>query len=163
DCRACGGPLLKADSTSVCNACIDALRPQTAELCVRCGEALDVDGLNYRRQFGGETLQCDPCRMAPPEFERAGAWGLYEDEMRELIHLLKYEGMQSAAEPLGRLLARVMEGVCDGGGGEFVVMAVPLYPAKQRQRGYNQSVLLAEVAIRELKRSRGEWMLRAAH
>ena len=130
---------------------------------MRCGEALDVDGLNYKRQFGAEALQCAPCQMAPPEFERAGAWGLYEEEMRELIHLLKYEGMRSAAGPLGRLLARVMESVGDGGSGEFVVMAVPLYPAKQRQRGYNQSVLLADVAIRELKQSRGEWMLRAAH
>jgi predicted amidophosphoribosyltransferase len=72
DCSACGGPLLRADFTSVCNARIDALGPQTAELCMRSGEALDV---NYRWQFGAETLHCDLCRTVPPESERA--WGLY--------------------------------------------------------------------------------------
>jgi ComF family protein len=115
---------------------------------------------------GGAALLCSPCRMVPPEFERAVAWGLYEDQMRELIHLLKYEGMRSAAEPLGRLLARTVEMLCDGDtpmGRDAVMMAVPLYPAKQRQRGYNQSVLLAEVALKELKRSRPEWTLVAAH
>ena len=167
DCSACGGPLLKVGSTSFCDECIDGLRAQSATLCVRCGEALDVDGARYERQFGAGPLLCSPCRVAPPAFERAAAWGVYEDGMRELIHLLKYEGMQSAAEPLGGLLARVMERLGDGAGAllgrEFVVMAVPLYPAKQRQRGYNQSVLLADVAMRELRRTRAAWRLRAAH
>ena len=40
---------------------------------------------------------------------------------------------------------------------------MPLFPAKERQRGFNQAVLLADVALRELKRSRPEWKLRAAH
>jgi ComF family protein len=43
------------------------------------------------------------------------------------------------------------------------VVAVPLFPAKERQRGYNQSVLLADAALAELKRSRPAWKLRAAH
>jgi len=166
DCSACGGPLLSAGSSSLCDECIDGLRRQTGTLCVRCGEALDIDGVRFAEQSGGEGLLCSPCRMAPPEFERAVAWGLYEDQMRELIHLLKYEGMQSAAEPLGRLLARTVEMLCDGDapmGRDAVMMAVPLYPAKQRQRGYNQSVLLAEVAVKELKGSRPEWRLGAAH
>src|ERR1700741_1217201 len=40
DCRACGGALLKAGSSPVCDECIDGLRAQSAALCVRCGEAL---------------------------------------------------------------------------------------------------------------------------
>jgi predicted amidophosphoribosyltransferase len=40
---------------------------------------------------------------------------------------------------------------------------VPLFPAKERQRGYNQAVLLADAAIAELKRSRPEWRLQAVH
>jgi ComF family protein len=165
DCSACGGPLLKVGSTSFCNACIDALRAQTGTLCTCCGEALDIDGVRYERQFGAGPLLCSPCRLAPPEFERAAAWGLYEDGMREMIHRLKYERVQSAADPLGGLLARTVEMLRDGDrrlGREAVVVAVPLYPTKQRQRGYNQSVLLADAALRELNRS-GAWRLRAAH
>jgi ComF family protein len=94
-------------------------------------------------------------------FERAAAWGVYEDQMRELIHQLKYERMRSAAEPLGTLLARVIETL--GMAEDAVVIAVPLFPPKERRRGYNQSVLLADVAVKELRASRPQWRLRAAH
>ena len=101
--------------------------------------------------------------MVPPEFARAVAYGVYEDELRELVHLLKYEGMRAVAGPLGAMLARSIETLKDGAGAELMVVAVPLFPAKERQRGFNQAVLLADVALRELKRSRPEWKLRAAH
>ncbi|MBS1800324.1 MAG: ComF family protein [Acidobacteria bacterium] len=154
DCSACGGPLLRTGASPLCDECIDGLQAQSAALCVRCGEALDIDGLHYERQFGARALLCSPCRLAPPQFERAAAWGLYEDRMRELIHLLKYEGVRSAAKPLGKLLARVIASMDDSAtmGRELVVIAVPLFPAKQRQRGYNQSVLIADEALAELRR-----------
>ncbi|WP_051978574.1 ComF family protein [Edaphobacter aggregans] len=170
DCSACGGPLLGVGSTSLCDGCIDALRAQPGTLCARCGEALDIDGVRYERQFGAGPLLCSPCRMVPPVFERAVAWGVYEDQMRELTQMLKYERVRSVAEPLGRLLARVIEGLGDAAGGGVamsrdvgVVVAVPLYRAKQRQRGFNQSVLLADVALRELRRRGSAWRLREAH
>src|ERR1700745_4121124 len=89
DCSACGGPLLKVGSTSFCDSCIDALMAQRGTLCACCGEALEFAGVRVAAQFGREGLLCSPCRLAPPAFERAAAWGLYEDGMRELIHLLK--------------------------------------------------------------------------
>jgi ComF family protein len=155
DCRACGGPLLKTGPSPVCDECIEGLQGQSATLCVRCGEALDIDGLHYERQFGAEALLCSPCRLAPPSFERAAAWGLYEDRMRELIHLMKYEGVRSAAKPLGKLLAQVIASMDDDKtsmGHDLVMIAVPLFPAKQRQRGYNQSLLIADEALAELRR-----------
>jgi ComF family protein len=83
--------------------------------------------------------------------------------MRELIHLLKYERMAAAARPLGELLARVMEQMTEGGmPREMAVIAVPLFGSKQRQRGYNQSVLLADEAMSALRRDSG-WKLDAAH
>jgi ComF family protein len=63
------------------------------------------------------------------------------------------------------LLARAIAMLGEGDrpmGRDVVVVAVPLYPTKQRARGYNQSVLLADAALRELNR-RGGWRLRAAH
>jgi ComF family protein len=133
-------------------------------LCVCCGEALDLDGLHYSRQFGAEALKCSPCRLAPPQFERAAAWGLYEDRMRELIHLLKYERVPSAAKPLGQLLAKVITSLAaEGMPHEAVMIAVPLFGAKQRQRGYNQSVLLADEVLIELRRTSSEWNIVPEH
>ena len=38
-----------------------------------------------------------------------------------------------------------------------------LFPSKERERGYNQAVLMADAAVTELKRTRPEWKLTAAH
>jgi ComF family protein len=132
-------------------------------LCVRCGEALDMEGVRFAGQFPVEGLVCSPCRMAPPEFERAVAYAVYQDEMREMIHLLKYERMASVAKPLGGFLARAIEMLEGEAGGELLVVAVPLFPSKERERGYNQAVLMADAALAELKRSRPQWTLRSAH
>jgi ComF family protein len=122
-----------------------------------------MEGLRYAGQFPIEGLLCAPCRMAPPEFERAVAYGVYENELREMVHLLKYEGMRAVAGPLGLKLADTIAMLESEAARELMVVAVPLYPTKERQRGYNQAVLLADVAVAALKKSRPGWELRAAH
>ncbi len=132
-------------------------------LCSCCGEALDLDGLRFTQQLEGSRILCHPCRRVPPPFERAAAWGVYSDGMREAIQLLKYERVESIARPLGERLARVIEGLAaQDMGRELVVIAVPLSGFKQRQRGYNQSVLLAQAAVERLKRRDG-WRFEKAH
>lgn len=122
-----------------------------------------MDGLRFRQQAEREGVLCSPCRMAPPPFERAAAWGVYADGMREMIQMLKYERMETMARPLGALLARVIEGMqTEGMGRDLVVIAVPLFKARQRRRGYNQSVLLAREAMRRLNSS-GGGRLQTAH
>ncbi len=122
-----------------------------------------MEGVRYAGQFPVEGLVCSPCRMVEPAFARAVAYGVYENELREMVHLLKYEGMRGVARPLGRMLARAIETLKDTAGSELMVVAVPLFPAKERQRGYNQAVLLADAAVKELKTSAPEWKLRVAH
>ena len=165
DCRACGGPLVGAGLIPVCDGCFarisgqnDGLRPMA--LCGCCGEALDMEGLRFAgSHVPAEGLLCAGCRRARPEFVRAVAYGVYEDELRELVHLLKYERVRAVARPLGRMVAaatRMLEGLAAR---ELVVVAVPLYPAKERQRGYNQALLLAEAALAELRKTTPGWRL----
>ena len=146
DCRACGGPLL-ADPSPVCDQCIDRVQRQSMTLCGRCGEALDMEGVRFAGQFPVEGLLCSPCRMAPPEFERAVAYAVYQDELREMVHLLKYERMSAVARPLGRMLARTIEMIEAEAGKDLLVVAVPLFPSKERERGYNQAVLISDAAL----------------
>jgi len=122
-----------------------------------------MEGVRFAGQFPVEGLLCSPCRMAPPEFERAVAYAVYQDELREMVHLLKYERMSAVARPLGRMLARAIEMIEAEAGRDLLVVAVPLFPSKERQRGYNQAVLISDAALVELKKRRPEWRLRAAH
>jgi ComF family protein len=131
-------------------------------LCERCGEALDMEGVRFAGQFR-EGLLCSPCRLALPEFERAVAYAVYQDALREMVHLLKYERVSGVAKPLGKMLARAMKMIEADAGNDLLVIAVPLFPSKERERGYNQAVLICDAALLELKKSRPQWRLQAAH
>ncbi len=66
----------------------------------------------------------------------------YEQEVvQKLIHELKYNGIRDAAEPLGKLLAETLRPMLQPGD---VIVAIPLHARRERKRGFNQSVLLAQ-------------------
>ena len=164
DCRVCNGPLLRSTTLPICDTCRVAVPAQAIALCGRCGEALDLDMESAR--FAGplltEGLLCDPCHAVPPMFERAVAYATYQDEVREMIHLLKYERMRNVAKLLGGFLAESILTLRKDAGRELVVVAVPLFPTKERQREYNQADLLADAAVEEVRRSAPEWRLQRA-
>jgi len=141
---------------------LNALHEQPMNLCARCGEALDMDSARFAGQFA-EGLLCSPCRITPPEFHRAVAYGIYEDELRLMIHMLKYEGVRAVARPLGRRLAHEIAKLESVAARDLLVVPVPLFAAKQRQRGYNQAQLLADAAMEELRKTSPAWKLIAEY
>src|ERR1035438_9062975 len=157
DCRVCGHPLLRLGTLPICDTCRTAVPRQDAAICGSCGEALDMKSV---RIAPAEGLLCYPCRAVPPMFARAVAYAVYQDELREMIHLLKYERMRGVARLLGGMLAEAILMLHAEAAPELAAVAVPLFPAKQRERGYNQSELLADAAIGELRRRAPEWKLR---
>jgi ComF family protein len=106
---------------------------------------------------------CQPCRLAPPAFVKAVAYGSYQGQLRSLVHLLKYEGMQPVADRLGKFLADSLEVFAGPGPGaapqQMLVVPVPMHPGKQRHRGYNHAELLARAATAEMRRRHPEWEL----
>lgn len=87
------------------------------------------------------------CHQTPPHFRRAVAYGAYEGELRDLVHLLKYQGIRSAAKFLGRLLnAATAEVNVDE---STLVVPVPLARAKRRTRGFNQAEEIARAFGRQ--------------
>ncbi len=134
--------------------------------CERCGEALNLELDMEDIRFAGmlaDGLLCRECRLALPAFDRAVSYATYDDELRLLIRLLKFDGMQALTPLLGERLARAVLMLEEQAGRELVVVAVPLHRARERQRGFNQSVLLAGEAVRRLRWMRPEWRLREAH
>ncbi len=68
------------------------------------------------------------------------ATGVHQGELQRLVQALKYEDARALAQPLGKRMAlRVSQEqlAIDG------VAAVPLHAQRLRERGYNQSKLLA--------------------
>ncbi len=166
DCRCCDGPLLQAGLVPVCDVCVGRLQQSTMRGCERCGEALNLDLDMEDIRFAGllpEGLLCRECRMVPPAYDRAVSFATYEDELRTLIRLLKFGGMPSSASLLGMKLVQVILALEGQTARDLLVIAVPLHKVRERQRGYNQSVLLAGHAVRRLKMLRPDWHLIEAH
>lgn len=126
---------------------------QAGPVCVRCGDTVEspaTPGL------------CRACRLAPPPFERAVSYGVYEGRMREAIHALKYSGLQPAAQRLGWMLAQAIAQLAPDAPTEMLVVPVPLHRGKRAQRGFNQARLLAAEALRNLANSHPQWHLTLA-
>jgi ComF family protein len=99
---------------------------------------------------------CQRCVAEPPKFVKATAWGDYED-LRQVIHMLKFDGVPGLARPLGRLLASAILSLRSGAPDALVVVPVPLYRGK---REYNQSMLLASSASKLVRNADPTWSLR---
>lgn len=113
-------------------------------------------------RFAGSmgVTECTLCRLAPPEFERAVAFDLYDEEVREMLHLLKFQGMRGIADAvLGDGMASAVLQLADEAASELVVVPVPLFAARERSRGFNQARVLAEVAVARLRKLRPGWAL----
>ncbi|HEX4426698.1 MAG TPA: ComF family protein [Terriglobales bacterium] len=147
DCRICNAPLLNISRLPVCEDCLSAMQPISGALCSVCGERLA--GLFAVSSEPGE-VRCELCRRAGPPYIRAIAYGSYDGGLRELIHLLKYDKVRPAANVLGRMLAEVIAELEPAfGSTEILVVPVPLHASKKRERGFNQSDLMARAAVKQ--------------
>jgi len=162
DCRVCGEPLSGFSLLPVCESCWNDLPAQTGALCARCGEAL---GYSVAAGSGGDaggaasTPLCRVCRAAPPAFEKAVAHGVYSGTLKALVHLLKYDGMEPAGRRLGALMAEQVLAI-PGLPANLLVAPVPLWAGKWRQRGFNQSELLAQGVVAAMRKRRLEMRVR---
>lgn len=126
------------------------MRPIAGGLCSVCGERLVSPFVVSPDQ--GEP-RCGLCQRVEPPYAKAMAYGSYDGGLRELIHLLKYERVRPAANVLGRMLAEVIAALEPAFAGSTVlVVPVPLHSAKRRERGFNQSELMARAALKQMRK-----------
>ncbi|MEN3339363.1 MAG: hypothetical protein V7647_3039 [Acidobacteriota bacterium] len=134
-CAACAQCLVHPTRGPVCDACWAAIPAISPPLCDTCG-----DPLPSWRQIGSSIGQCKRCRDREGRVLRARAIGGYEGSLRAIVHALKYDGRRSLAPRLAQLLARSGSELVEGAD---VAVPVPLHPARQRTRGFNQAEDLA--------------------
>lgn len=128
----------------MCETCLDKIKAIEGAVCAACGERVPA----LRPSERDERVLCLECMQSEPVFTRAAAYGSYDEGMRELIHLLKYEHVRPAANLLGRMLSEVIVELSVGFSGDPVVIPVPLHKTKYRERGFNQSEEIARAALK---------------
>jgi ComF family protein len=138
-CPACGRLLTRPRRGPLCEPCWAGLPRHRSHTC-RCGLPLPA-GLSA----------CPRCRRARQPFSCGASLGPYEGSLRVVLHQLKYAGRRRVAGRLAEALleepaVRALVATSD------VRVPVPLHPRRLRQRGFNQSALLA----REIARRAGK-------
>lgn len=76
-------------------------------------------------------------------FDLARSLAAYDGAWQEVVHGFKYNNRTDFACVLGEMLSRQVDYEYD------LITAVPLHPKRLRERGYNQSALLAKVVAKE--------------
>lgn len=147
-------PVLALVFPSPCPGCgLDVDRPTRGPLCHACWTALP-------RHHGGACAcgfplpadvagPCGRCRRGLTTFARGASLGPYEGTLRLLVHELKFRGRRRVADRVAEELL-AMSGVRATLTGADVLVPVPLHPRRRRERGFNQSGLLARALARPL-------------
>jgi ComF family protein len=122
-CLGCGG-----EGELICPECLKALPRIIPPVCPRCGKP----------QPSG--ILCAGCIGRQSDIEGIRSPLKFEGTAREAVHQFKYKNLRSLSLPLAALLKEYLQ--------LYplplqVLVPVPLHPRRYRERGYNQSALLA--------------------
>jgi ComF family protein len=137
-CEHCGGLVEASPLRHVCAVCEPLIVRVESPHCPCCGHPFFGD-------TEGERL-CVHCEGLRPEFGEGKTTVLFKGPARALVHALKYRHGLHVLEDIATLVAAHAEMAAFLRGS--VLVPVPLHPRKLRERGYNQSLLLAETMAR---------------
>ena len=142
-CAICGGSVESRHDGVACSTCWAATRTfsESDTLCWKCG-ALSRATVN---QANREQVRCGRC--VDDAFTAARACGTYEGALRASI--LELKRRPQIARRVVHLLSEVQKR--EPLSSTDVIIPVPLHATRERERGFNQALILA----RELERHSG--------
>lgn len=130
-CALCQTVLDRPLAGAVCPTCWARVVRFSPPVCTQCGDAL-------ASRHDGDT--CRVCSVQLGPIHAARALGPFDGTLADLIHACKYGRRPSVADGLGQQLRAVIHAwptPID------VAVPVPLHPARERERGFNQAERIA--------------------
>ncbi|HMU58397.1 MAG TPA: phosphoribosyltransferase family protein [Chitinophagaceae bacterium] len=123
----------------ICTGCGGDMLNEESELCMRCVEAMPETNFELHPNNPVEKLFWGrlPLAGATAQF-----YFTKESLMQHLMHQLKYKGNKELGLQLGRIMGEQIKK-----SGRFdadALVPLPLFPAKERKRGYNQAKVLSD-------------------
>lgn len=129
-CALCGKNLADAEKARLlCGDCFDAIPINASLTCPTC---------KARLADNKKTCHKDS------SFRLAAATFYEQADAKQLIHRLKYQKTAALAKPLAELMFAHLTNLnlkID----DYALIPIPLHPTRRRERGFNQSELLADI------------------
>src|ERR1700687_2702608 len=120
----------------LCESCRSRAPRITSPCCAKCSEPF----------YGAitQTFSCANCEHRILHFDAAVAAYRSRGLVRRLVHEFKYNRQLHLRHPIAQWLCQTMNDPRLRGRHFDVIVPVPLHPARERERGFNQAKLLAE-------------------
>jgi len=129
-CVSCDMLMSQVDRGVVCSLCWSRLPLLPSPQCSRCGHPLAAEN-------------CRWCELLPPFVRavRSVCW-MPVEPASSIVHALKYEGWSAVADEIAKRMSHLSwpDDVIEE---RAAAVPIPLAAARKRQRGYNQSALIA--------------------
>jgi ComF family protein len=139
-CVVCSGDVERPEY--LCESCRSRAPRITSPFCAKCSEP-----------FSGaitQTFSCANCSHRALHFDSAVAAYRSRGLVRKLVHEFKYGHQRHLRHPLAEWLGETMSDSRLRGRRFDLIVPVPLHPARERERGFNQATLLAELLARRV-------------
>lgn len=130
----------------VCTGCGNDVLSEESLLCMRCIEAMPET--NFEQHTGNPVEKTFWGRL-PLMAATAQFYFTKESLMQHLMHQFKYKGNRDLGFQLGCIMGEQVRK-----SGRFdadVLVPLPLFPAKEKRRGYNQATVLCEGMAKVMK------------
>jgi ComF family protein len=134
-CPVCEKPSDDHRTSPVCRRCWSEIAPLAGNTCDICANTVTSRYVTV----------CADCIRKPPRYTRAAVYGSFDGALKAAIRAFKFAPAKRLLGPLSKFLVSIEIPPAD------VVTAVPLTRSRIKERGFNQSLLLA----RELARHAG--------
>lgn len=133
-CEACG----RLRREPICGECLAQIERIEPPVCEVCGVAFDP------RARGAP--KCEECRGRRKPFRIVRTAAHYTGPLADAIRRFKYDGQIVLAKPLSAIMSEALANGAEGLAPATldVICPVPLHASRLRERGFNQSALLAE-------------------
>lgn len=149
-CPVCNKKIVQFSSSSLCLECYTEIELLTAPFCQICGR-------DFEKQNGRNTI-CGECLRHPPAYTFARSVIRYSRQAQVLIHKMKFGKDLSVQTGILDLIDQF--NIAQFQEVDFI-LPVPLHISRLRTRGWNQSLLLAQLFFPCLRpRIKVDWLKR---
>ncbi len=135
-CFACGKKLNLENKLPLCAECFQKIKWNPLPYCSRCGRSLSAN-IRY-------SPICAECKNAGFRFTRAWSCCLYEGVIKEVIVRFKYSESMYLIPIFKEILKKFIRENIDANFVDIII-PVPLFNSKLRERGFNQSEIIASL------------------
>jgi competence protein ComFC len=138
-CELCSRLLELPNERIVCRSCLQGLKPRRTSFCLSCGRFF---------YDSGEPHFCRQCVMQRPAFSVHRSCGQYLGSLKDVIILFKYRGFRVLGNALATFVLQALGREEAIWWGLDSIVPVPLFPEKERERGFNQAMVVAKELAR---------------